>query len=109
MDFATRRVFAACMSTPSNRRLSNLSFFSGAAFLFFGFCSLILQTGQVAEVFRTICLWSVPVLLLIAAVIRDVRARRYWALLAPVLVLFAFCIGFLIWLAVAWQSSDFPM
>ena len=52
---------------------------------------------------------AIAVIVLIAAVIRDVRARRYWALLAPVLVLFAFCIGFLIWLAVAWQSSDFPM
>jgi hypothetical protein len=52
---------------------------------------------------------AIAVLVLIAAVIRDVRARRYWALLAPLLVLFASCVGFLIWLAVAWQSSDFPM
>jgi NADH:ubiquinone oxidoreductase subunit 6 (subunit J) len=52
---------------------------------------------------------AIAVLVLIVAVVRDVRARRYWALLAPVIVLFAFCVGFLIWLAVAMQSSDFPM
>src|SRR5665213_1512827 len=91
MDFAARRVFAACMSTPSNRRLSNLSFFSGAAFLFFGFCSLILQTGQVAEVFRTICLWSVPVLLI--ALVLDVCRKRYWAL--ALLVFVVASLGFL--------------
>jgi predicted branched-subunit amino acid permease len=92
MDFATRRVFAACMSTPSNRRLSNVSFFSGAALLFFGFCSLIFQTGQVAEVFRTICLWSVPVLLI--ALVVDVCRKRYWALAA--LVFLVASLGFLV-------------
>jgi hypothetical protein len=52
---------------------------------------------------------AIAVLVLIAAVIRDVRARRYSALLAPVLVLFAFCVGFLVWLAVAFQSFDIPV
>jgi NADH:ubiquinone oxidoreductase subunit 6 (subunit J) len=52
---------------------------------------------------------AIAVLVLIVAVVRDVRARRYWALLAPVLVLFALCVGFLIWLAVAMQSFDIPV
>jgi hypothetical protein len=52
---------------------------------------------------------AIAVLVLIVAVVRDVRGRRYWALLAPVLVLFAFCVGFFVWLAATWQSSDFPM
>lgn len=91
MDFATRRVFAASMSTPSNRRLSNLSFFSGAAFLFCGLCSLIIQADPVAEVLRTISLWSVPVLLI--ALVIDACRRRYWAL--ALLVVVVASLGFL--------------
>ncbi len=52
---------------------------------------------------------AIVVLVLIAAVVRDLRARRYWALLAPVLVLFAFCVGFLVWFLVAMQSFDIPV
>lgn len=50
---------------------------------------------------------AIAVLVLIAAVIRDVLSRRYWALVAPILVLLAFCIGFVVWLAVAFHSTDF--
>jgi hypothetical protein len=92
MDFATRRVFAACMSTPSKRRLSSLSFFSGAAFLCLGLCSLMLQTSQVAEVLRTICLWIVPVLMI--ALVVDVCRKRYWALV--VLVFLVASLGILV-------------
>jgi len=52
---------------------------------------------------------AIAVLVLIAAVVRDVRARRYWALLAPALVAFAFLVGLVVWFAVAMQSSDFPL
>jgi NADH:ubiquinone oxidoreductase subunit 6 (subunit J) len=52
---------------------------------------------------------AIAVLMLIAAVIRDVHARRYWALLAPVLVLFAFCLGFVTWVVVALHSADFSV
>ena len=52
---------------------------------------------------------AIAVLVLIAAVIRDVLSRRYWALVAPILVLLAVCIGFVIWLAVAFHSADFTI
>ena len=61
--------------------------------------------------------WAAPiiypgataVLVLIVAIIRDVRAHRYWALIAPGLVLVAFCVGFVIWFAVALHSANFTV
>jgi hypothetical protein len=102
MDFATRRVFAACMSTQSNRRLSKLSFFSGAVFLVSGFCTQIFQTSRVMDVFVSICLWSVPVLLITLVV--DVFRKRYWAFV-PLIFLVAAVVLFVI----ALQGFDIPV
>jgi hypothetical protein len=86
------------MSTPSNTRLSNLSFFSGAVFLISGFCTLIFESA----VLFTICLWSVPVLLV--ALVIDVCHKRYWALVPLVLLVAALAL-----VAVALQGFDIPV
>jgi hypothetical protein len=52
---------------------------------------------------------AIAVLVLVGAIIRDVLARRYWALVAPVLVLLAFCAGFVVWIVVAFHSADFSI
>jgi EamA domain-containing membrane protein RarD len=78
--------------------LSNLSFFSGALFLFSGCCALISES----EILLTICLWSVP-LLLIALVI-DICHKRYWALVPLVILVAA-----IVLLAIALQGFDIPV
>ena len=65
------------MSTLSKRRLSNLTFFSGATFLVSGLC-IPIATGLAAEVVLTIWTWNAPVLLI--ALVVDVCCKRYWAL-----------------------------
>ena len=101
MDFARGRVFAACMSTPSNRPLSNLSFLSGAVFLISGLSAVIFGS----EVFAGISLWSVPVLLI--ALVTDVARKRYWALVPLVLV--GAALGWFVWFTLALRSFDIPV
>lgn len=87
------------MSTNSNRRLSNLTFFSGAAFLFSSFCYLIVGAGLAREIFGTIWFWSIPVLLI--ALVLDVCRKRYWALALLVLLVASLVLLFLAIRAVA--------
>jgi hypothetical protein len=86
------------MSTPSNRRLSNLSFVSGAVFLFSGCCALIFES----EIFLTICLWSVPLLLI--ALVVDICHKRYWALVPLVILVAAIVLS-----AIALRGLDIPV
>ena len=97
------------------QRMSKLTAFSSAFVGALAFAPwMVLLAGQSND---SVGWWAalivypgaIAVLMLIVAVVRDVRARRYWALLAPVLVLFAFCLGFVIWAVVAFHSADFSI